>query len=280
MSSRARYKGKGKKNILIISGVHGDEKTPVAITQKIIEIHDSFNDNYRNLVILHAINKPALEVNSRYDNDFDLNRAFDGNHDNHVLVNKIKKEIEDSDIIIDIHSSKSCMELLAIDNTEYGKCFCDFADQLCIPYVIHKGNDATIKRYCLSIGKPCFTVEVNKLNEVDHESASKGYDMVSNIVENINQLNFQSSDEIPTLTKSLLTKEDCVILPLVNVGDLIQPNQKVAIKINRNGDAKYILSKEKSPCKVLTTNYIDYQNDDNILKCNTRKNITLFSISG
>jgi len=276
---RTNYKGNGDKNILIISGVHGDEKTPLAVTDRINKSIQEFSKNYKDLCVLHAVNKPSLKANSRYDGDFDLNRAFDGSVDDHPLVSEIKKEINIADIIIDIHSSKSCMELLAVDNTEYGKCFCDFGDQLDIPCVVHEGNEATIKRYCLSIGKPCFTVEVNRLGEVDEESARKGYDMVNKMVENINVLDFQPSQDIPSLTKSLLTKEDCVILPLVNTGDVIEPNQKIAIRIDQSGNMKYILSKENKPCNVLTANYTDYKDDDNILHCNKKKNITLFSIS-
>jgi succinylglutamate desuccinylase len=273
------YKGIGNKNILIISGVHGDEKTPLSVTNKINTFIDEFPQNFKELTILHEFNEEAIKANKRFVNDFDVNRAFNGKNDNHPLIMQLINEINNADIIIDIHSSKSCMELIAIDNTPHGKCFCDFADAIDIPYLIHQGNEATIKRYCLSINKPCFTVEVNRLGEIDEESASRGFDMVSKMVGSIDQLNFQSSNEIPLITKCFTTKENCVILPLVNTGDIIQPNQKIAIKIDSKGNSKYILSKEEKPCSVLCANYIDFKTDSNILNCNKQKDVTLFSIS-
>lgn len=271
------FYGDGDKNILIISGVHGDEHTPVAITEKIITKINDFSKNYKTLNVIHRLNKPALNANKRFVDGIDLNRAFDGNT-KHQLVNFLMSEIENADVIIDIHSSYSCMELIAIDQNEYAKSFCDFADNLDIPYMIHKGNEGTIKRYCISINKPCFTFEVNRLEEIDSESVEKGYNMINNMIDHISELEFKPSKEVPKLTKMIFTKPDCIILPLVNKGDTIKPNQKIAIKINKTGESSYIISQEDSEHMVLTTKYIDYTTDPMILYCNKQKNISLFSI--
>lgn len=276
---RTNFKGTGKKRILIISGVHGNERTPLAITAKIINNIKDFSDNYSELTILHGVNKPAIQSNTRLDGDFDLNRAFDGNHDQNELVSKIKNEIEKAEIVIDIHSSKSCVELLAIDNNEYADAYCSWADIMKIPCYVFPGSDGTIKRYCNNMSKPCFTVEVNKLGEVDNESVEKGYTMINNMVNNINHLRMYSSDNIPPVNKTVTTKENCIILPLVNKGDIIQPGQKIAMQLAKDNDNKYLVSNENKPCQVLTTTYIDYQNDEIILQANKQKNISLFSIS-
>lgn len=279
---RANYKGDSDKNILIISGVHGDERTPLAITTKIIKDPKSFSQNYNELTVLHGINKPAIKENVRFVDDIDLNRAFTNepeDADEHPLVSKIKKEIDRADIIIDIHSSRSCVELILVDRTEHAESFCDFASKHDIPCLIHKGNPTSIKRYCLSLGKPCFTVEVNKLGEVDPESAVNGYELVKKIVDNYSIEDFYPSENVPLETKSFFTKDDSVILPMVNKGDIIEPNQKIAIKIGRDGKSKYIVSNETEPKVVLVTNYLDYKTDPQILEFNKQKNITLFSIS-
>ena len=276
------FSGNGKKNVLIISGVHGNEKTPLAITEKILKEPNEFSKNFKNLKVLHAVNKPALDEDSRFIDDFDLNRAFHHNNywdEDPELVSEIKGEIEEADFIIDIHSSPSCVELLAIDQNQYAESFVKFASGLEIPCVVQQANKGSIKDYCLNMGKPCFTFEVNKLMDIDKSSANKGFKMIKEMVDRSSRFEMKESNILPKENKKIFTKENCLILPVVNVGDTIKPKQTFAYKLNSNdGSLTHLKSSEPYDTQVITSAYTDYHNEDEILECNMKKNNSLFTI--
>lgn len=272
--------GNGKNNILIISGVHGNERTPLVVTKAILKEPSKFSNNYNKLTILHAVNEKAIQSGSRQVDNIDLNREFhlEDEFNENPLVDLIKEEIDQTDIIIDIHSSPSCVELLAIDQNIYSKSFCDFANELNIPYIIQKPNIGSIKSYCLLLDKPCFTFEVNKLDTIDLDSAKKGFYLIKKIIDQLDILNFEPSEDIPVENKKVYTKDNCLILPTVNIGDIIKPNQVFGFKINSDGNVVELKSQEEKDCMVLTTAYQDYKDEEDVISANQIKNNSLFTL--
>ena len=99
-------------HILILSGVHGDETNSV----KAVALSD-FQHTGKSITVMNAINEPGLTANTReYEeskhDSKDLNRSFFSEEPQlKETVDKIKKTIQTSRIVIDVHSSPACTAL-------------------------------------------------------------------------------------------------------------------------------------------------------------------------
>lgn len=191
------YKGRGKGKILIISGVHGDEMTPVYLTHLIMEAKAKskfdlkFNDynDYEILTVVNAVNPDALKAKTRSYTDKsdskDVNRIF-GNIANDSIP-EIKKElsdlIKDHDLIIDVHSSPDVVnEFVLIDANTVGSFYVDFCRKFDISWVARTIKINTIKSFAINQGKLAFTLELNGIGFTDKKSALKGIKIIDNII--------------------------------------------------------------------------------------------------
>lgn len=189
------FKGNNKegKNILIISGVHGDEITPIFCTKLLQEHLVDYNSNYdvNNITIISAVNKIGIKNNTRditKKQSNDLNRLFNSDiQEDYVAI--LKTYIDEHDVIIDIHSSPNCTEFLLINQDFYANSYVDFCIKNDIKYFLRYSNSDTIKKYCSNLNKISFTLELNGMDRVDDHSTIKGYEIVKTIISNINGLN-------------------------------------------------------------------------------------------
>jgi succinylglutamate desuccinylase len=190
--NKIEFKGKGEKNILILTGVHGNELTPVYVgyllNEYILKNDKNYDDNYHNLTLINAINIDGIRKNIRdvpLNNTDDLNRMFK-TEVKEKYVDEIKELIDKNDVIIDIHSSPACTEFILLNNNEYSNSYVEFAEKFQIPYLLRFNNNDTIKKYCLEKGKISFTIEINKMNSIDFDSSSKCFNIIQDIFHNVN----------------------------------------------------------------------------------------------
>jgi predicted deacylase len=185
-------KGKDKKGkkILIIAGVHGEEITPIYTLSLFYQIYlakpGKFSKHFKSITIVNGINIAGLKEGTRdlhQKNTSDLNRMFEtakGEDSFKVLKGKIDK----SDVIIDIHSSPSCAEFALIDIDEYSNSMEKWCDKSKVKTGFRYSGSDTIKRYCLESGKPALTIELNKLDKIDYDSAREGVEILKELVVN------------------------------------------------------------------------------------------------
>lgn len=176
--------GIGVGNLLLISGIHGNEYTPV------VALYDVFSDSklinqlkkiYNKITFIHAANEYGIKNNIReYDGNRDLNRIFQLD----LLKDTITYHISEADYIIDIHSSPNCTEFVLINDGEEAKSMVEYCWRLNIPYAVWDGSPNTIKSYSLREGKVAFTVECNGIGTVDVDSAKKTHKLISKMVLN------------------------------------------------------------------------------------------------
>ena len=92
--NKVEIKGKGNKNILILTGIHGDELTPIYAGYLLSKYNwlESFANYFHTLTILNAVNINGIKKNTREipsDSTTDLNRMFK-NEVKEEYINSIK----------------------------------------------------------------------------------------------------------------------------------------------------------------------------------------------
>ena len=103
--------GSGKPGVGIVCGMHGDEKTPLLIASKLKDIKLMKGS----LHIFLGVNQLAHKLNKRFV-DADLNRSFPGKEDGNLeerIAIKLLKELENLDLVIDLHDFEMETPLLA-----------------------------------------------------------------------------------------------------------------------------------------------------------------------
>lgn len=215
------------KNILIISGVHGDEITPIYCTRLIQDYLNATKFNVNTITILSAVNKKGIKNNSRdiiekYSND--LNRSF-SSEEQEDYVSILKSHIDKNDVIIDVHSSPKCTEFLLINQDFNANSYVEFCIKNNIKYFLRYSSSDTIKKYCNELGKISFTLELNGMNSCDIQSAIKGERIVNNILHNINDFSIIKSEPKYSTGTEIYSLYSGLVLYNINFGSKIEYNQ-------------------------------------------------------
>lgn len=258
-------KNRKGKNILIISGVHGNELTPIYCTYLLSKI-DYSKYNFKNITIISAINNNGIVANTREipnTNTSDLNRMFNVENE----INE-KEELEgyiyDNDIIIDVHSSPKCDNFVLLNQDQNTNSYVEFCVKNGISYLIRYSTANTIKKYCLDLNKISFTLELNMMNYIDIDSANKGKDIVLKIISNCENLSINEEEPKYKPYTELQTYKTGLFIPVIKCGDIIKTNDHIGFILN-------IKTLELSPVKCTLegmfkiicfgeTNYVDGNN--------------------
>jgi len=234
----------GEISVLVLGGVHGNELTPIRCLnffQNSLENID--NSNIHKVIIINNINLPGLKSNSRFfenDNTTDLNRSFDSEASLNKTIEILKSQINSAHVVIDVHSSPNIDEFVLIDIDEY----CEAISEWCkeIPRVYRYSSANTIKRYALEKGKFATTIELNKLDVIDENSADVGSHMITNLINNIkdsNINNLKSNDFIiPNELYEQKTHIEGFLKMKVYVGDYVEKGQIIAEILDMNFEKK------------------------------------------
>lgn len=168
--------------VLLITGVHGNELTPMLCLKQFQLSH--MLTSQHNIKYIYSTNKRGIMQHIREVptiRNSDLNRDWLEEKDYRETLESM---IALSDIIIDIHSSPEISELLLIDRDRHSKFYVDYCRELNIPYLVRDFKESTIKRYCNELDKFGFTLELNGINVFDHKSAIIGANIINQILLN------------------------------------------------------------------------------------------------
>lgn len=231
--------GGGHLKILIITGVHGDEITPIIAGFKLIKIlEDNHYKHYKHLTILHAVNIDAIRDKSRSakgDDSKDLNRMFVNESAGDIKA-AIDGRIQDYDVVIDMHSSPNCTEYCLITNNEFANKYVEFCENHEIPYLLRYDNSNTIKSYSIKKGKIGFTLESNGLLTADYTSVDRLVNMVEGIIEFIDdfKVNVPEDPKYNDFTQ-VYTHLEGIYYPKVKLGDIVKQNDILCFIIRKDG---------------------------------------------
>lgn len=173
------------RKILVIAGVHGNEHNAVLaayrVYQKFLHEQDEKCKVEHDIRFILGVNKWGLLNNRREwgsradvypesmpkDEPIDFNRVFTGNTEEHgsyesavLMRNKIMSAIDEADIVIDVHNSPVCENMVVINNDEYAYDTASFMEAINCRYMLWESQTATIKKYAIDHGKTGLTVEL------------------------------------------------------------------------------------------------------------------------
>jgi predicted deacylase len=193
----SKYQGSGLKKVLVIAGVHGNELTPLLAVNILENNLQNVTEFYSELIVVNFANLNGIRFNTREIPDTstnDLNRMFKSEEIN--VFETLKQLIDQADVVIDLHSSADCTDFVLINRDEYCNSYVNFCQSSKIQYVVRGNSNNTIKKYCIDNGKIGFTIELNRLDVIDANSAKNGARMVLRMLANIPS--FQPTKENPT----------------------------------------------------------------------------------
>ena len=185
------FTGTGKINFLIISGVHGNELTPLAATKLLINslsLNGLDITTFKSITIIQGANVDAIKKGTREGNNKtntnDLNRAF--SDEDYEPTELLKEHILKNHVVIDVHSSPNILETYLFDiplyrdkirfkkiNFVLRKLY--YKNKFIVQPVFRYSFNKTIKSYVNSFkNKVGLTLELNGIDKIDFESAEKG----------------------------------------------------------------------------------------------------------
>jgi len=228
--NKIEFQGKGNKNILILTGVHGNELTPVYCSYLLNNYFKNvISPHFKKLTILNSINLDGIRENIRdipNDSTSDINRMFKQEPYN-FHYDEMKSMFDEHDVIIDVHSSPNCCEFILLNQNETTNSYVEFALKYNIKYLIRYSNTNTIKKYGLDNNKISFTVELNKVNFIDVESSGKGADMILDIINHCDD--FELKEEEPKYCEffEYYTYKEGLFIPYkgLGIGDVITKDE-------------------------------------------------------
>ena len=154
-----------KYTLGIIAGVHGDEPGSIILAKRLMnyfenECGDNFPAKFSEIKILPFANVPAIINNTRdykemcNPRDTNLNRGWgmdDDEYNMDGIRNIIKEFVDDADVIIDLHSSPTCIPGFLIDsNQTYSDALIKWCEDSNINCMVRDCTNPTIKKYYLN----------------------------------------------------------------------------------------------------------------------------------
>lgn len=143
--------------------------------------------------------------------------------------------------------------------------YVDFCNKYNINYLIRYSNGKTIKKYALDLNKTSFTLELNRLNLIDEESAQNGVNIILNIIKNINDFNIKESEPNYPEYIELKTYKEGLFLQNKMLGDVVRGGDIIGkiINIGTFESESVEIAFCKNNYRIIsynTTNYVDADN--------------------
>lgn len=174
-----------KPNVLVLTGVHGNEITPIKCAQMILDSAQQW-ENFNKMTIVFGVNMPALRQCSREYNpqiSNDLNRGYEEKFDVRDIIGGLLQK-EKYQIVIDIHSSPKISELFLVDASKEQEHIFNFMGKCKLPFVLcREAPHTTIKSLANKRDIHGFTLELNEVNVIDEVSANSGVFLVKYIID-------------------------------------------------------------------------------------------------
>ena len=265
------YKGTGDKNILILSGVHGDELTPIVSTNNLIKNIETFykdkkefHARFGSLKIFSAINATGIAQNTReIPNDFtpDLNRKFNTRES---FEDELFELINDADMVIDVHSSPNCTNFVLLNQDENTNSFVDFCNDNYIEYAIQYSAADTIKNYCLKNDKIGITVELNGKNYIDTKASEIGVSIILKFI--IHDLEIKKSVPKHNVMEEFKTYHEGLFIFNKECGNIINDGDYMGYVLNLNDFSEIkIYFTKKGSYRMICRDRSDYVSPNKII---------------
>ena len=171
-------------HILVLSGVHGNETNSV----KAVALSD-FQHMGKSITVINAINKPGLIANTREykepdHSSKDLNRSFFSEEPQlKDTVDTIKKLIQTYKIVVDVHSSPACKNIVLLGNTQKELIIKNILTNAGIPCVSWSSTTDTIRSYANSIDAVIgVTVELNGMGQVSQQKLNEEIEFLQTVI--------------------------------------------------------------------------------------------------
>ena len=184
------------KRILIIAGVHGNEHNAVLAACRLY--HELSNETYESRRVKHdirfliGVNRWGLLANKREwgkrtdvypdpmpeDGEIDFNRVWTERQDPEIndsathMRQTIMAAIDSADVVIDVHNSPACDNMVLLNNDDYVVDTIKFLNACHMPnYMVWESTTNTIKKWAIEHGKTAFTVELGGMTIGPHDGA-------------------------------------------------------------------------------------------------------------
>lgn len=172
-------------HILVLSGVHGDETNSV----KAVALSD-FQHTGKSITVMNAINDPGLTANTReYEeskhDSKDLNRSFFSEEPQlKEIVDKIKKAIQTSRIVVDVHSSPACKNMVLLGNTQKELIIKNILTNAGIPCISWSSTSDTVRSYANKLNSVIgVTVELNGMGQVSQQKLDEEIEFLRTVID-------------------------------------------------------------------------------------------------
>lgn len=215
-------KGEGKdKSLLLLSGLHGNEYTPLFVLN-LLRSGNFLNKilkYYEIITIVECFNDYGIRNNIRgFKANDDFNRIF--NKDSNVEI--LKKLIADHTHIIDIHSSPNCSEMVLINQNNQANSYVEFCLKHNIKYTLwEEGSRFSIKQHVIDQDRIAFTVECNGLSLVDNKSVNKTLILMKRLLKNLHKLKVEDSTPKFLAAYNVCASADGVFTHIKNTGYIL-----------------------------------------------------------
>lgn len=181
------YKNYEGYNILMVSGVHGDEQLAVLASYEAYLRIKTENLINGSLDLYMGANAPGLVAGTREYTEFkdpsalpedrNLNRAFSIGKkvdDMDLARSKVMCLANEKDIVLDVHNSPAIHHCVLIDNGPYAKAYVKWCIENRIAYILRDGPQGTLKARSIQQGNVGFTVELGGMGDCMLEGDIQG----------------------------------------------------------------------------------------------------------
>lgn len=216
------YKNYEGNNILVVSGIHGNEQLAVLSSYNAYSQIRTENLINGTLSLYMGVNSRGLVDGTREypqwndptatPEDRNINRAFRSEEDKtdefQSVIAKTKIMTNGRDIVIDVHNSPSIHHCVLVDNGPYARAYVKWCIDNNIPYILRDGPEGTLKARSIEMGQVGFTVELGGMGDCMFEGSIQSTQVEFLIklitalskVEDLN--NFKKADEpFPPIAK-------------------------------------------------------------------------------
>lgn len=182
------YKNENKK-LLIICGIHGNETNAIATTMRVRDgiIKNPLFERYGKITFLIGVNEYGIRYDCRKNgteyNSSDLNRLFYDRTDYRKII---KEEIEEHDIIVDVHNSPNIENIVLLTFDKYASNYKRFFDDKGITNMTWNSQTPNIKNEANSYkDKMGFTVELNGMGDTSLDILADNTNFLNNFITTI-----------------------------------------------------------------------------------------------
>ncbi len=243
------------KNIVVLSGVHGNELTPISALIKLQKNIDIVLPYVNKITLIMGANVDAMKRFSR-SSDKDFNRIMGEDHE---FAKLMEEYVNNNDVIIDVHASPNISEFALINTDDNYSKMVNFCKKCNIDIVAWESNTNSIKSFAFSKDKVGITLELNGMTSIDEKSAVKGSEMIISIIKNIDLLDETHFSYNIEVLKAINSPKDGLIEYHKSIGDMIYDNEMIYTLYDTSGDIIDMV-KSDTTGKIILVNSNNYVN--------------------